>query len=85
MLYFALLAYVSNVVFNLFFPLDKSPPKESDKKKKKKLDIKDVFNNEDETDNGLQAKKRKLVPLGKLIYDDSYRFVVDINFNDALC
>lgn len=38
---------------------------DKDRKKKRKLDVKDVFNNDD--DDSLQPKqKRKLVPIGKV-------------------
>lgn len=34
-------------------------------KKKGRIDVKDVFNNDDDDDSTSNAKKRKLVPLGK--------------------
>lgn len=34
-------------------------------KKKKKLDVKEVFNNDEDEDSTMGGKKRKLVPLGK--------------------
>lgn len=35
-------------------------------RKKGRIDVKDVFNNDDDDDGTNNAKKRKLVPLGKL-------------------
>ena len=37
-------------------------------KKKSRIDVKDVFNNDDDEDSVNNPKKRKLVPLGKRIY-----------------
>ena len=34
-------------------------------KKKGRIDVKDVFNNDDDEDGTSNSKKRKLVPLGK--------------------
>lgn len=37
-------------------------------KKKSRMDVKDVFNNDDDDDNVNNLKKRKLVPLGKSLF-----------------
>lgn len=53
-------------IFLMFTGLAKSwsPPVAEKEKKKKKLDVKEVFNTDDDDDSNLGTKKRKLIPLG---------------------
>lgn len=47
-------------------------------RKKTRIDVKDVFNNDDDDETGANSKKRKLVPLGKmkgLIFDDDFSMI----------